>query len=105
MSENKKTEEGKIIKIKWGSAENLPALYANHLYISHGGEHEFYLIFGHLTPPIGFSEQDTPDEIEITPINKIVISPEAMSDFVRAMSENLRKYEERISNYDRGVEK
>lgn len=95
MPEKKEREEGKIIKLKWGSAEALPALYANHLYVSHGGEHEFYLIFGHLSPPIGFSDEDMPNELEITPINKVVLSPEAMRNFVKAMSENLKRYEER----------
>ena len=92
MEEDKKHKDGKFIHIKWGSANNLPALYANHLYISHGGEQEFYLVFGHLTPPVGFSEQDFPSELEIEPISKIVISPEAMRNFVRAMSDNFQKY-------------
>jgi hypothetical protein len=95
MEEKKKKQAGKAIRIKWGSANNLEALFANHLYISHSGEEEFYLIFGELTPPIGFSEQDLPNEIEVRPISKIVISPAAMRNFVRAMSVNLKKYEDK----------
>jgi hypothetical protein len=93
----KETPSGdmKQIKIKWGSADDLPALYSNHLFISHGGQQEFYLVFGHLDPPIGFSDKDFPDELEIKPMAKIVISPEAMESFVRAMNENLRKYKEK----------
>lgn len=55
-----------------GISDDLPAYYSNHLYISHGGEHEFYLIFGHLTPPlvIGLSEEEVPNEIEIKPQQK-----------------------------------
>jgi len=89
--------EEKAVRVKWGSPEDLPALYSNHLYISHGGEHEFYLIFGHLTPPliIGLSEEEVPNELEIKPVAKIVISPEAMRNFVKAMSENLKRYEEK----------
>ena len=90
--------EVKTIQIKWGSVENLPALYANQLFISHGGENEFYLIIGHLSPPIGSSVSDYPDELEIKPIAQLVLSPETMRTFVNAMGENLRKYEDKKDN-------
>ncbi|MCJ7585487.1 MAG: DUF3467 domain-containing protein [Anaerolineales bacterium] len=103
MAEKKKPEGKKVIQIKWGPADDLPALYANHLFISHGGEHEFHLIFGHLTPPIGFSEQEYPNLLEIKPISQIVLSPEAMRNFVKVMGENLQRYDER--HKDKGGDK
>ena len=95
MEKNEDTKAGKTIRVKWGSAVNLPALYVSHLYVSHGGKQEFYLIFGNLTPPVGFSEQGIPDELEITPISKLVISPDTMKSFVKAMSDNLKIFEEK----------
>lgn len=87
----------KRIKIVWGSDESLPALYANHLYVSHAGETEFHLVFGHLSPPLtmGFDESELPDAVKIKPVTKIVISPDAMRAFVRLLSDNLVAFESR----------
>ncbi|MFH1907831.1 MAG: DUF3467 domain-containing protein [Chloroflexota bacterium] len=87
----------KRIKIIWGSDENLPALYANHLYVSHAGETEFHLVFGHLSPPLtmGIDESELPDSVKIKPVVKIVISPDAMRAFVRLLSDNLGAFEGR----------
>ncbi|MEW6718669.1 MAG: DUF3467 domain-containing protein [Chloroflexota bacterium] len=87
----------KRIKIIWGSDENLPALYANHLYVSHAGETEFHLVFGHLSPPLtmGIDESELPDSVKIKPVAKVVISPDAMRAFVRLLSDNLGVFEGR----------
>ncbi|MBC8438080.1 MAG: hypothetical protein H8D87_00130 [Deltaproteobacteria bacterium] len=92
MSEKKKINE-KAIRIIWGSAEDLPALYANNLYISHGGENEFHLFFGHLTPPIthGLTEDEMPDNVEIKPVAKIVVTPEMMGEFLQVLNDNYEK--------------
>jgi len=73
----------------------LPALYANHFYVSHAGEIEFHKIFGHLTPPltIGMTEDQLPSSISVKPVSKIVLSPEAMKSFVQVLFDNLGKYE------------
>lgn len=96
MNDNKKlSEKGKKFKLRWGATDKLPAYYSNQLFITHGIGDEFYLILGNLTPPIALSESDFPDEIEIEPIVKIVLSPESMKAFVEVMSNNLKKYEEK----------
>ena len=93
---DEKPDKGeKLIQLKWGDADNLPALYANHLLISHGNENEFYLVLGHLTPPLVFTEAEIPDVKYIEPIAKIVVSPESMRKFVSAMQKNLEKFEKR----------
>ncbi|MEW5827962.1 MAG: DUF3467 domain-containing protein [Chloroflexota bacterium] len=96
----KKAEEpttGKQIRIVWGSDEELPALYANHIYVSHAGETEFHLVFGHLSPPLMMAsdENELPDTVKIKPVSKIVITPDVMRAFVRLLADNLEKYEEK----------
>jgi len=98
MTENTELKfKEKEIRIVWGSDENIPALYANHLFISHVGEFEFHLIFGHLSPPLalGLHEGELPDYVQIKPVAKIVISPEAMKKFVEAIDDNLNKFIEK----------
>jgi hypothetical protein len=85
----------KIVPIIWGSADDLSALYANHFYVTHAGEIEFHIIFGHLTPPltIGMTEDQLPSSIKIKPVAKVVLTPEAMKAFVQLLNDNLEKYE------------
>lgn len=94
-SKKEKLEEGKVIRLVWGSSDNLPTLSSNHLFISHGSGNEFHLIFGHLTPPVGFSPEEYPDQLEVEPIAKMVISPETMEKFVEAMGINLERYKKK----------
>lgn len=86
----------KKIRILWGTDENVPALYANQLYISHAGGTEFQLIFGFLPAPIvfGLEADEIPDKINVQQMARIVISPDVMKAFVKAMDENLQNYEE-----------
>ena len=91
------TKAGKQIKVVWGSDDELPALYANHFYVSHAGEIEFHVVFGHLSPPLtaGLDESELPDSIKIKPVSKIVMGPDAMRAFVAILNDNLAKYEEK----------
>jgi hypothetical protein len=91
-----KTEpKEKKIRILWGSDEDIPALYANHLLVSFAGGSEFHLIFGHLSPPLllGREESELPDSVKIKPVAKIVISPAGMKQFIEALNKNYAKYE------------
>jgi len=81
-------EQGIKISLQWPERVDLPTIYANHLLISHAG-HEFFLIFGEVTPPV-WTEATTErlrksESIEIRPVAKIAISPEAMPAIVKAI--------------------
>jgi hypothetical protein len=100
MATKKPTEaklEGKVVRLVWASADDLPALYSNHLIVTHGGESEFHIVFGHLTPPLVLAESadDIPDQFVIKPIAKIVVTPQTMRKFIEAMTKNLERFEER----------
>ncbi|OGO75509.1 MAG: hypothetical protein A3K41_02515 [Chloroflexi bacterium RIFOXYD12_FULL_57_15] len=100
MTTKKPTEaqlEGKVVRLVWDSADDLPALYSNHLIVTHGGESEFHIIFGHLTPPLILAESldEIPDRLVIKPVAKIVVTPQTMRKFIEAMNKNLERFEER----------
>ena len=96
MSDNIETK-AKRVRILWGSPDDMPALYANQLFLSHAGETEFHLIFGHLSPPItlGLEEGEIPANVYINPVAKIVISPESMKQFVQVINENYKKFQDK----------
>jgi hypothetical protein len=91
--------EGKLVRLVWSSADELPALYANHLFVTHGGESEFHIIFGHLTPPLILPESpdEIPNEFVIKPIAKIIVTPETMRKFIAALSSNLERFDKRVT--------
>ena len=78
------------IPLQWPEKVDLPTISANRLFISHAGR-EFFLIFGEVTPPVW--TKTTPEQlrklesIEIKPVAKIAISPEAMPAIVKAIQE------------------
>jgi hypothetical protein len=82
------------IPIQWGTADHLPTIYANQLFISHAGP-EFYLIFGELVPPIVLGEGKFPDIVEIKPVAKIAVSPESMLRIAEAIANNVQRFKER----------
>lgn len=97
IDRKKTSNEKKEIRVIWDSDDGLPILYANNLYISHGGDTEFHLTFGQLIPPIifGLSEEELPQKVKVTPIARIVIAPDVMERFVNVMNENLEKYKKK----------
>lgn len=94
MAEKPEFKE-KPVRILWGSDEDLPALYSNHLYVSHAGDTEFHLVFGHLSPPLtmGMEESELPGAVIIKPVAKLVVSPKVMKAFLSILNENLEKFE------------
>lgn len=95
MADKKDNNQRKAIRIVWGSDENLPALYANHLSVSHAGGTEFHIVFGHLSPPLtmGFEEDELPDVVKIKPVATIVVSPAVMKAFLTVLNDNFKNFE------------
>lgn len=83
-------EQDVQIPLQWPENVDLPTIYANRLLISHAGR-EFFLIFGEATPPVW--TEPAPERlrklesIDIKPVAKIAISPEAMPAIVKAIQE------------------
>ncbi len=102
MKDNNKEYNEKKIRVIWDSDNDIPAIYANQLIISHAGLTEFHLVFGHLSPPlsIGLLEDELPEVIKISPVAKIVVSPDTMKKIVDAMKKNLEGYSDEIEGKD-----
>ena len=88
----------KQIHLVWGSPDELPTLFSNHLQVTHAGGTEFHIFFGHATPPLtyGLKEEEIPDKITIKPIAKIVVTPDMMRAVVSVLSENLENYDKNL---------
>lgn len=99
MAKQKMPENEKLIRIVWGSNENIPTQYANQLQVSHAGGTEFHITFGHLVPPltIGLEESELPDKVTIKPLTTIVASPDVMRAFVKILVENLENFDKKKS--------
>lgn len=88
----------KKIRLVWGSNETTPVLYANHIQVSHAGETEFHITFGHLPAPLthGLSEDELPEKLSIKPLVTIVSSPDVMRAFVQVLKDNMEIFEKKI---------
>lgn len=96
MAEKSNIKE-KEVRIIWDSDEELPTIYANHLFVSHAGDTEFHLVLGHLSPPItlNLEENELPEFVKIKPVAKLVIGPKAMEAFLKILNENWKKFDVR----------
>lgn len=75
--------------------DDIPTIYANNLFITHGGG-DFYLVFGEVTPPVVVSATQEAKErigaIEVRPVAKIAVAPDAMIEMARVIQNNVQKY-------------
>jgi len=92
--EDKQNSE-KEVRIIWDQGDDLPVNYANHFYVTHQGGAEFHLTFGHLIPPltIGMKKSELPDILKISPVSRIVLSPDAIRVLIEVLQNNLAKFE------------
>ena len=98
MAEQEKPEKEKMVRVVWGSNENTPVLYANHIQVTHAGGTEFHVTFGHLSPPLtfGLDESEIPDKVIVKPLTTIVTSPDVMRAFVDVLKGNLAQFDARL---------
>ena len=92
--ENEKKATEKTIRLIWGSTADLPALFANHIQVSHAGGNEFHIFFGHATPPLthGMEYDEIPDKIEVKTLTNIIVTPEMMKTIIEIFSSNYENY-------------
>ena len=91
--DNKNQEKVRDVPLKWGANENVPVYYANQLFIGHTNN-EFYLVFGDVQVPllINPSKAEIPKELIIKPVARVMLTPNAMQEFTKAMNINLSSY-------------
>jgi hypothetical protein len=92
---DKETDQGIVqVRLVWGSVENIETVYVNHASIVHTAN-EFYLVFGELPMPSISDPSEVPDKLTIIPKVRLAISPRAMKEIARVISENYDKYAKR----------
>ena len=102
MAEQKKHEPEKEVRIKWGSPDDSPAYYANHMSVSFAGGTEFHITFGHLSPPFaGMAENEIPNELTIKPLMTIVTSPDVMRAFVQVLNGSLESFDKMVAEREK----
>ena len=92
--------QGITVQTQWESAENVPTIYANHLYISHAGGNEFYLVFGELGPQPDLDMNSPPEYLEIEPVAKIAVSSPNMLRFAQVIQNNVDEFKEKFVTGD-----
>jgi len=92
MSSQEKASEQTIeIPITWEWNEDIETVYVNQLRVTHGGP-EFYLTFGELVFPAQLSDEEPPEKLSIVQKVRIVVSPNQMGKFIKALNDNYEKY-------------
>ncbi len=81
-----------VLKTRWKGFSDVPTLYANQLLVTHANQNEFFLFFGQVVPPAVLDPKDLPSELDVVPIAKIVVSPENMLNFSKAIATNVENY-------------
>jgi hypothetical protein len=90
------------IALDWRGAEQLPLYYANHLASQlDPTQGVFFITFGSATAPLllGSPERvraqaEAIETVPIQPIARIAVTREKLPDFIRALEENLARYDE-----------
>ena len=78
------------IRLEWDDKPEVPIIYTNQVQVSHGGP-EFFLLFGTMVPPSNPNE--IPDALKIQPQVRLAIAREAMPGIVKALTDNLNRYQ------------
>ncbi len=92
IAEHESEQTPFAIPIRWESADDFSAIYANELYIMHTAD-EFYLVFGQMSPPIPPPGEDNPvDHVTIKPVAKVAVPLGKMIKFAEVISENVMRF-------------
>lgn len=91
----------KTIPINWHYPEGLKSVYSTHVVVQHT-DHEFYVSFFDAPPPIVMgspeelqSKLESIEEISISCVARVVISPERMPELIAILENNYAHFLER----------
>ena len=97
----KERNSGKSVPIEWFVPDEVVTKYATNMVVQHS-EHDFTLLFFEAQPPIivGPTDQkqkalESVKSVTARCVARIVVAPARMKEFIRVLSENLTRYEER----------
>lgn len=99
-------EEGPIkVTGLWPPKIDIPAAFANHIYITHSEDY-FYLVFAEaelpvLVGPTGEYWREEKGEVNIRPIARIAIPAQAMLRIAAAIQCNVESYKSQVAQQTR----
>lgn len=98
-------QQEKQIELVWGSAEDLPTVYATQLLISHTGA-EFYLIFGEVVTPaiLGKHKEPLPAKLKVKPVVKLAFPYVAMPEIANLITQNVKSFMETVEKMQKESE-
>ncbi len=95
--------EGKAVPIVVTGMEDVPILFSNQFYVQHH-QTEFIVTFCQIQPPLLIGtpaeQRQQAEHINSVPakvVARIGLTPQRMTELVRALQENLQNYEKRRS--------
>jgi hypothetical protein len=105
MEKKDKMPHIKSVKLNHIFPEDLKSNFVSNMIIQFRPDH-FVLSFFEIWPPpvVGETKEEKDsiinkiEHIDAKCVSRLVITPEKMHDFIRAMSENLREYEKMMEN-------
>jgi hypothetical protein len=82
------------VTLEWESLLDIPTIYVNQMFITHGSGKEFYLVFGEVVAPflLGTPDEVVPKTLPVKPLVRLAIAPETMVDITNAINQNVGKY-------------
>lgn len=96
------TEQEIKLPIEWCYPDDLITRYSNNIVVQHT-KNEFILSFFEVRPPVIFGELehvqqelDKMASIRAECIARIVVSPEQIANFIKALQDNFDKYKSRV---------
>lgn len=93
MAEEPKPEIASMKLIPRISEENKVPQFSNCVIVRHGTYTEFVLEFCFLDPiDMGEAIKEEKEEVSVTLVSRIALSPEVLQNAIKAMSNNLEKF-------------
>lgn len=95
-----KQDEGRYLPVDFSRGTDFPAVHANQMIVQHTDQ-EFIVTFFELLPPVVSLDPEMQKEqlaqissIPARPVARVVMSAERAREFIGALVDNYRKYEQ-----------
>ncbi len=94
---SKEKDKAKLIRIVYPYNEEMPDdIYSNNVRVAYGPD-DFILYFAKVDPPpVLDGEEYKDDKIKAKIVARIRLTPTVTKGLIRALSENIKKYEEKV---------
>jgi hypothetical protein len=93
--EKEKADKGLQLPIKWNVQDHIITRFSTNMLVQ-VIENEFKLSFFEVKPPIRFKESDpNPSEVNADCVASVIVTADRLPNFIRALQDQLDKYNKR----------